>query len=129
MIMGPNYYFSQGMAKQFSMGFLGKQIDGIWHTGVRVYGKEYFFGGGIQALPPQQVVARYGMMPVETKTLGRTSRTLAEMEQYLRDINARFTMHTYNLLENNCNNFSDTLSRFLLQGESHLRAYCYLSSI
>ena len=24
----------------------GKQIDGVWHTGVVVYGREYFFGGG-----------------------------------------------------------------------------------
>ena len=42
------YDLSQGMAKQFSMGFLGKQIDGIWHTGIIIWGKEYFFGGGIQ---------------------------------------------------------------------------------
>jgi hypothetical protein len=26
---------------------LGKQIDGIWHTGIIVYGKEFYFGGGI----------------------------------------------------------------------------------
>jgi len=35
------------MAKNLSMGFIGKQIDGIWHSSVAVYGKEYFFGGGI----------------------------------------------------------------------------------
>lgn len=27
--------------------FLGKQIDGIWHTGIVIYGIEYYFGGGI----------------------------------------------------------------------------------
>lgn len=26
---------------------IGKQIDGIWHTGIVVYGKEFYFGGGI----------------------------------------------------------------------------------
>lgn len=108
------YDLSQGMARQFSMGFLGKQIDGIWHTGIRVYGKEYFFGGGIQALPPQTVAQRYGMMPVETKPLGRTTKTLEQMQAHLTEINHRFTQETYDLLNNNCNNFSHALCTFLL---------------
>lgn len=29
----------------------GKQFEGIWHTGIVVYGYEYFFGGGIHRLP------------------------------------------------------------------------------
>jgi hypothetical protein len=36
-----------GMAKSMSMMFLGKQIDGIWHSSIFAYGKEYFYGGGI----------------------------------------------------------------------------------
>jgi desumoylating isopeptidase 1 len=35
------------MAKVFSPMFLGKEIQGIWHTGIIVYGIEYYFGGGI----------------------------------------------------------------------------------
>ncbi len=35
------------MAKQFSPMFVGKTIDGIYHTSLVVYGVEYFFGGGI----------------------------------------------------------------------------------
>lgn len=32
---------------------LGKQLDGVWHTGVVVYGKEWFFGGmGVENCPP-----------------------------------------------------------------------------
>ena len=45
------YDLSMGMARQFSPGLLGKQIDGIWHTGVVVYGTEYYFGGGICSCP------------------------------------------------------------------------------
>lgn len=30
------YDLSQGMAKSMSMGLVGKQIDGIWHTGIYV---------------------------------------------------------------------------------------------
>ena len=44
---------SNGMAKQMSMAFVGKQIDGIWHTSVVVYGKEHFYGGeGISHVTP-----------------------------------------------------------------------------
>lgn len=33
-------------------GGLGKKLEGLWHTGVVVYGREYFFGGGIQVSAP-----------------------------------------------------------------------------
>lgn len=33
------YDLSRGMAAQLSLAILGKQIDGIWHTGVYVFGR------------------------------------------------------------------------------------------
>jgi len=48
------YDLSNGMAAMFSRQFIGKQIDGIWHTGIVVYDKEYYFGGGIQCDDPAQ---------------------------------------------------------------------------
>ena len=40
----------------FSFLIPGKQIDGIWHTGIVVYGREYFFGGdGIMNCPPVSI--------------------------------------------------------------------------
>lgn len=72
------YDLSMGAAKAMSTALIGKQIgawrraagpgsagelhheclhpDGIWHTGVEVFGQEYFFGGGIQVLPHSAVV-------------------------------------------------------------------------
>jgi hypothetical protein len=41
------YDISSGMASQFSRALVGKHIEGIWHTGLVVYGKEFYFGGGI----------------------------------------------------------------------------------
>ena len=41
------YDLSKGMAAQFSRQLIGKYIEGIWHTGIVVYGKEFYFGGGI----------------------------------------------------------------------------------
>ena len=32
---------------------IGRQVDGIWHTAVVVFGREYFYGShGISAVPP-----------------------------------------------------------------------------
>ncbi|OWY98525.1 Peptidase [Phytophthora megakarya] len=109
------YDLSHGMARQLSPSLLGKTIDGVWHTGVLVFGKEYFFGGGgIQAMAPELVVQRYGMQPMRTVTLGTTSLSQQQFEQFLRENNARFTDATYDLLRHNCNNFSDEVAKFLV---------------
>lgn len=108
------YDLSRGMARSMSQAILGQRIDGIWHTGIVAYGKEYFFGGGIQIMPWGAFAASHGMQPNEVQTLGRTSKTQAELEGYLRTISHQFTQATYDLINHNCNNFSDTVSRFLL---------------
>lgn len=65
-------------------------------------------------MAPELVVARYGMQPVEVVPLGTTSVPLERLETFLRQISPRFTAMTYDLLNNNCNNFSNELSMFLL---------------
>lgn len=46
---------------------------GIWHTGIIVYGKEYFFGGGLQSMKHDVFVAMHGgMAPNEVIELGAT---------------------------------------------------------
>jgi hypothetical protein len=102
------------MARQLSPALLGKQIDGIWHTGVLVYGQEYFYGGGIQKMAPELVVERYGMPPVQIVPLGSTAVPIERFEAFLREISPRFTAATYDLLRNNCNNFSNEFAAFLL---------------
>eukprot|EP00291_Cryptomonas_curvata_P007298 CAMPEP_0172192564 /NCGR_PEP_ID=MMETSP1050-20130122/24398_1 /TAXON_ID=233186 /ORGANISM="Cryptomonas curvata, Strain CCAP979/52" /LENGTH=112 /DNA_ID=CAMNT_0012867881 /DNA_START=12 /DNA_END=347 /DNA_ORIENTATION=+ len=92
------------------MGFLGKQIDGIWHTGVVVFGKEYYFGGGIQAGTP--FMTPYGR-PVEVVPLGDTHIPKDVFQDFLQEIGPRFSMETYDLLQNNCNNFSQEVAMFL----------------
>ncbi|CAD8199233.1 unnamed protein product [Paramecium pentaurelia] len=105
------YDLSQGMAKQFSPMFLGKQIDAIWHTGIVVYGKEYFFGGGICAQAPKTTIYGY---PIEERELGETEIPQNTFEEFLRSISSNYTMEKYDLFKNNCNNFTNECAQFLV---------------
>jgi hypothetical protein len=105
------YDLSQGLARQLSVQFLGKALDGIWHTAVGVYGKEYYFGGGLQNNPIGQ--SSYGN-PVQVMLLGHTQIPQDIFEEYLQEIQPRYTQETYSLMRHNCNNFSEEVSQFLL---------------
>ncbi|KAL9661898.1 hypothetical protein QQ045_026726 [Rhodiola kirilowii] len=105
------YDLSQGLARQLSTTFLGKVIEGIWHTGVVVYGKEYYFGGGIQDTPAGSTP--YGT-PLRVVDLGVTHVPQDVFEQYLQEISPQFTAETYSLLSHNCNNFSNEVAQFLV---------------
>ncbi|CAM6010901.1 unnamed protein product [Sphagnum balticum] len=105
------YDLSQGLARQLSVQFLGKALDGIWHTAVGVYGKEYYFGGGLQSNPIGQ--SSYGN-PVQVMLLGHTQIPQDIFEEYLQEIQPRYTQESYSLMRHNCNNFSEEVSQFLL---------------
>lgn len=105
------YDLSNGLARQLSTSFLGKPIEAIWHTGVVVYGNEYFFGGGIQSTPAGSTP--YGR-PLRVVELGVTHLPREVFEDYLRAIAPRYTAETYRLLTHNCNNFSNEVAQFLV---------------
>ncbi|VFQ69688.1 unnamed protein product [Cuscuta campestris] len=105
------YDLSQGLARQMSAAFLGKTIEGIWHTGVVVYGNEYYFGGGIQHAPVGSTP--YGT-PLQVLDLGVTHLPEDVFESYLLEISPRYTAETYSLLTHNCNNFSNEVAQFLV---------------
>ncbi|KAL4354681.1 hypothetical protein GQ457_06G028320 [Hibiscus cannabinus] len=105
------YDLSQGLARQLSTTLLGKAIEGIWHTGVVVYGNEYYFGGGIQHAPVG--TTPYGK-PIRVIELGVTHVPKDVFEMYLQEISPRYTAETYSLLTHNCNNFSNEVAQFLV---------------
>ncbi|KAI3865239.1 hypothetical protein MKX03_012829 [Papaver bracteatum] len=105
------YDLSQGLARQLSTTFLGRAIEGIWHTGIVIFGSEYYFGGGIQHSPVG--TTPYGK-PISELDLGVTHVPKEIFEEYLQEISPRYTAETYNLLRHNCNNFSNEVAQFLV---------------
>ena len=105
------YDLTNGMAKAMSRGLIGKQVDGVWHTGVCVFGKEYYYGGGICVGKPKKTPYGY---PVKELDFGYTTKTEADLKAYLKSINNQFTMNTYNVLNHNCNHFTDAALYFLV---------------
>jgi hypothetical protein len=104
------YDLSRGMARNLSTQFLGPQfaIDAIPHTGIVVFGREYFFGGGIQSEEPSLFRRSTGMFPIETRSLGRTTINKMQFEQWCQRVmqNGQYSAAAYDLLSRNCNNFS-----------------------
>ena len=98
------------MARVMSAQLL-EQLDGIWHTGIVAYGQEFYFGGGIQCGTPG--CTHFGR-PLQVIDLGETHIPRELFDEFLVDVAPRFTMHTYNLLRHNCNNFSDEVANFLV---------------
>ncbi len=105
------YDLSNGLAKQLSQSLFGKVFDAIYHTGVVVFGKEYSFGQGIES--EEVGASRYGV-PIEKLDFGYTEVPRELFEQFLDEIGSKYTPQTYNLLKNNCNNFSDEVVEFLV---------------
>mmetsp|Transcript_14927 Transcript_14927/g.19602 ORF Transcript_14927/g.19602 Transcript_14927/m.19602 type:complete len:452 (+) Transcript_14927:152-1507(+) len=113
------YDISGGLAQLFSGSILGTQIDGIWHSGVVVDGIEYFYGDGIQSMPSAEFQRQHQVVPTEVIELGSTNVPTEGIEEFLNsaEIKERFNRAGYHLINNNCNHFSDTLTRFLRNGE------------
>ncbi|XP_076958628.1 uncharacterized protein LOC143634426 [Bidens hawaiensis] len=105
------YDLSQGLAKQVSSSFWGKPIEGIWHTGVVVYGNEYYLAGGIQITPIG--TAPYGP-PLRVIDLGVTKVQKDAFESYLKEISPHYTQETYDIWKHNCNNFSNEVVKYLV---------------
>ena len=105
------YDLSGGLAKQFSPLILGKQLDWIPHTSVMAFGREYYFGGGICV--SDILDTPYGQ-PIKSYPLGTTYLSREDFEVFLGDISQKFSMATYDLFKNNCNNFSNECTEFLL---------------
>ena len=89
------YDLSGGLAAQLSssMGALlnGKQVDLVPHTGVRVFGHEFVFSGGIRMQAASAIEASMGRAPVRVEALGTTTKTAEELQTWLFSVADQWT--------------------------------------
>ena len=51
------YDLSRGGAKMTSEALIGRIVEGVWHTGVVAYGREYFFtANGVGSVIPVSMI-------------------------------------------------------------------------
>ncbi|KAK0728093.1 PUL domain-containing protein [Lasiosphaeria miniovina] len=108
------YDLSQGLARQMSASLLGFQLDAVYHTSIKLQGREYVYDGNIVAIQPG--TSHLGR-PMQEIYLGRTERAQVPMdviEEYMDSLREIYTVEAYDLWRHNCNNFSNDLSTFLL---------------
>lgn len=106
------YDLSNGAAKSMSHWVLGTNIDGVWHTGVVVYGKEYYYS-------KDTVFADAGDTsfgkPTRIIHLGHTLWRQDELHEFVTaELKPVFQRDTYDVVCNNCNHFSDRVCMFLV---------------
>jgi len=105
------YDLSGGVAKAVSPCLLGKPLEGLWHTGVVVYGKEYFFGGEIFYDKPGQTA--FGK-PTKMLRIGWTLQRQAELHDFIvEDLRPMFNREVYDIMHRNCNHFTDIVVLWL----------------
>lgn len=106
------YDISHGLARSLSMGFLGIQLDAIYHTGIVINKTEYYFDTeDVTALPAG--TTRFGI-PQEVLDCGETYIPQDVFHEFLEDMKeGRFKFGSYNVLRNNCNHFTHDALQFL----------------
>ena len=108
------YDLSQGMAKALSAQLLGPDhaIDMVPHTGLLVFGKEYFFasGTGVAVEAPEVFRTTRNLAPRQILEVGTTEVTPSDFDEWCRrqsqSMDAPFHASRYNLFDQNCNHFS-----------------------
>ncbi|XP_076458272.1 desumoylating isopeptidase 1-like [Babylonia areolata] len=107
------YDLSKGLARSLSQGFIGRQIDGVWHTGIVVYGQEFYYGGtsGIESCPPAGTILG---QPDQIVEVGQTEIPQDLFMEFLHELSlSTFRPERYHLLDHNCNTFSNEVAQFL----------------
>ncbi|XP_012233828.1 uncharacterized protein [Linepithema humile] len=107
------YDLTKGMAAMMSPILIGRQLDGIWHTAIVAYGREYFFGsGGIHSIRPGGTELGE---PQRIEKLGETYLPYTVFLEYINGLGtSTFAPGTYNLFKHNCNSFTEEVSNFLV---------------
>ncbi|CEL99225.1 unnamed protein product [Vitrella brassicaformis CCMP3155] len=91
-----------------------KNIETIWHAGLVVYGREYWFSTHIESKDIQHTESAFGMAPTHVHDMGATTIDQRVFEDYLeRELAPRFSLDRYETFTNNCNHMIDEALTFL----------------
>ena len=104
------YDLTNGMATKIVKFMTGRDLEAVWHTALVVFGKEYFFGGGICSGHPG--CTPYGT-PIKKSLFGKTTKTQKEFEDYLNTIDNVYNAENYHIYNNNCNHFTNAIALYL----------------
>ncbi|XP_046744764.1 uncharacterized protein LOC124410437 isoform X2 [Diprion similis] len=107
------YDLTKGMAAVMSQMLIGRNLEGIWHTAIVAYGREYFFGPtGIQSVRPGGTELGE---PLKVEKVGDTYLPYSVFLEYINGLGtSKFAPGTYDLFKHNCNCFTDEVSNFLV---------------
>ena len=109
------YDLTRGLLRRHKDGIFGEPVDGMWHTGVSVFGREYFFEGGITSVPSGK--SRFGKPkgPYSRRhVVGHTDLLKPEFEKWVRNREKQmYGKLCYHLVEKNCNHFTNEAVVFL----------------
>jgi Ca2+-binding EF-hand superfamily protein len=105
------YDVSAGLGKSLTP-LLGDELQQWWHTGIVVYGREYFWA--CETVHDDPGKTAFGT-PYKATPLGFTLWRQDELHDYIiNELQPLFHRETYDIITNNCNHFSDRLLLFLL---------------
>lgn len=107
------YDLSKGIAKTLSHLLIGKTLEGIWHTSIVVYNREYFFNSsGVESCIPGSTDLG---PPLRIESLGETKVPISIFNEYLKALSSTtFSGSSYDIFKHNCNNFTEELAQFLV---------------
>jgi hypothetical protein len=107
-----NFYdLTNGVAATIPPWLVGKRLEGIWHTGVVVFEKEYYYGGDIFFDSPGKTV--FGT-PTKTMSFGFTLWRQEELHNFIVDeLRPTFNREVYDVIHRNCNHFTSRACEWL----------------
>lgn len=105
------YDLSNGMGQKLAPWILDHSLDGVWHTGLVCFGKEYFFSR--DTVFDEAGATSFGK-PCKVVSLGYTLWRQSELHKYIVDeLKPKFHRDTYDAIDFNCNNFTNELCQYL----------------
>jgi hypothetical protein len=109
-MLGYVYDLSMGLTKMLSKDLIGIQVDGIWHTSVVAFDKEYYFGEGIVTLAKGVYQQNYApIKPVLKIEVNLPELRQETLDELIAKLSSDYQSKSYHILDHNCNHFTQEL--------------------